>query len=134
MAQYNEDALSEIRISGAYQITLIPQDTLGWYVSGDTTIKLEKSDMNRLFSAIGGVTATELVSENSKDLSSYGLKEPFLEVVLTDTAGSSIGYSIGDSDVDNDRYAVSSSPSSHLQGKYYNSRKNQRLDRRDSGN
>ena len=109
LAQYNENALSEIRISGAYQITLTPQDTLGWYVSGDTTIKLEKSDMNRLFSAIGGVTATELVSENSKDLSSYGLKEPFLEVVLTDTAGSSIGYSIGDSDEDNDRYAVSSS-------------------------
>ncbi|HIO88543.1 MAG TPA: DUF4340 domain-containing protein, partial [Candidatus Marinimicrobia bacterium] len=107
LAKYDEDALNEIRISGAYQITLAPQDTLGWFVSGDTTIKLEQSDMNRLFSAISGVTAAELVSEKSKNWSVYGLKNPFLEVVMTDTTGLSTGYSIGNSDEDNDRYAVS---------------------------
>ena len=107
LAKYDEDALNEIRISGAYQITLAPQDTLGWFVSGDTTIKLEQSDMNRLFSAISSVTAAELVSEKSKNWSVYGLKNPFLEVVMTDTTGLSTGYSIGNSDEDNDRYAVS---------------------------
>ncbi|MEE2876932.1 MAG: DUF4340 domain-containing protein [Candidatus Neomarinimicrobiota bacterium] len=107
LVRFDKDALSEIRISGAYQITLAPQDTLGWYVHTDSSFKVEDSDINRLTSAIDGVKAAELEATKSEDPNSYGLKVPFLEVVVTDSTGISAGFTIGDSDEDNDRYASS---------------------------
>lgn len=105
LARFDEEALREIRISGAFQITLAPQDTLSWYVHGDSSFGVEDSDMNRLYSHIRGVSAAELVTEKPDDLANFGLKNPFLEVVLTDTNAVAVGFEIGDSDEDDDRYA-----------------------------
>ena len=107
LARFDKEALTEIRISGAYQITLAPQDTLGWYVNADTSFKIEDSDLSRLISAIDGVNAAELVADTPDDKGNYGLKIPFLEVVVKDSLGVSTGFSIGDPDDDNDRYASS---------------------------
>ena len=107
LARFDKEALTEIRISGAYQITLAPQDTLGWYVHADSSFKVEDSDLRRLTTAVDGVNAAELVAEASDDKGSYGLKIPFLEVVVTDSLGVSAGFTIGDADEDNDRYASS---------------------------
>tara|TARA_Y100000590_G_scaffold119712_2_gene136996 strand:+ start:20388 stop:21767 length:1380 start_codon:yes stop_codon:yes gene_type:complete len=105
LARFDKEALNEIRISGAYQITLAPQDTLGWYVNADTSFKIDDSDLNRFISAIDGVNAAELVADTPDDKGNYGLKIPFLEVVVKDSLGVSTGFSIGDPDDDNDRYA-----------------------------
>ncbi len=107
LARFNKEALTEIHISGAYQITLAPQDTLGWYVHADTSFKIDDSDFSRLISAIDGIIAAELVVDMPDDKGNYGLKIPFLEVVLKDSLGISTGFSIGDPDDDNDRYASS---------------------------
>ena len=107
LARFDKEALTEIRISGAYQIPLAPQDTLGWYVNADTSFKIEDSDLSRFISAIDGVNAAELVADTPDDKGNYGLKIPFLEVVVKDTLGVSTGFSIGDPDDDNDRYASS---------------------------
>lgn len=107
LLSFDKEALQEIRISGAYQITLAPQDTLGWYIHSDSSFNVEDSDMNRLSSGLEGVSAAELVTANPDGSSDYGLKQPFLEVVITDTLGISTGFIIGDSNEDNDRYASS---------------------------
>ena len=107
LARFERESLKEIRISGVYQITLSPQDTIGWYLHGDSSFNVIDSDMNRFFSAIEGVSATELISDKLDKANDYGLKEPFLEVVIIDTSDISTGFVIGNSNEDNDRYALS---------------------------
>ncbi|MBF90051.1 MAG: hypothetical protein CMG75_10470 [Candidatus Marinimicrobia bacterium] len=107
LARFEKETVNKIRISGAYQITLIPEDTLGWYVHSDSSFKVNDSDINRIFSAIEGVSASELISNNLDKNSDYGFQDPFLEIVINDTSNNSVGFIIGNADDDNDRYALS---------------------------
>ena len=67
LVDYDENNINEINIMGAYQLSVMNEDSLGWYISSDSTIKLDKVDMNRLFSAINGIQAVELVKSKNQD-------------------------------------------------------------------
>ena len=90
---------------GAYQLSVMNEDSLGWYISSDSTIKLDKVDMNRLFSAINGIQAVELVKSKNQD--SFGINEPFIEVLFNDSENNKKGFIIGNSDNNLNRYVKS---------------------------
>ncbi|MFQ6616107.1 MAG: DUF4340 domain-containing protein [Fidelibacterota bacterium] len=96
-----KEEIREIRFSGAYRWTLVREDTLGWYAHGDTTLKVDPSRINRLHSNLRSLRVTDLVTYEPGDLANYGLRIPFLEVVLTGTKGEEEGFEIGDGFNDN---------------------------------
>ena len=105
LVDYDENNINEINIMGAYQLSVINEDSLGWYISSDSTIKLDKVDMNRLFSAINGIQAVELVKSKNQD--SFGINEPFIEVLFNDSENNKKGFIIGNSDNNLNRYVKS---------------------------
>jgi len=105
LVDYDENNINEINIMGAYQLSVMNEDSLGWYISSDSTIKLDKVDMNRLFSAINGIQAVELVKSKNQD--SYGINEPFIEVLFNDSENNKKGFIIGNSDNNLNRYVKS---------------------------
>ena len=105
LVDYDENNINEINIMGAYQLSVMNEDSLGWYISSDSTIKLDKVDMNRLFSAINGIQAVELVKSKNQD--SYGINEPFIEVLFNDSENNKQGFIIGNSDNNLNRYVKS---------------------------
>ncbi|MEE9167688.1 MAG: DUF4340 domain-containing protein [Candidatus Neomarinimicrobiota bacterium] len=110
--RFREEEISRIRFSGSHQVTLTKEDTLGWYAYGDSTVEVEKSQIDGLFSRLRGLGAKEIVSYSPRDLATYGLSEkpyagvPHLEAVLADSAGDVAGFAVGDT-VENDRYIKS---------------------------
>ena len=105
LVDYDENNINEINIMGAYKLSVMNEDSLGWYISSDSTIKLDKIDMNRLFSAINGIQAVELVENKNQD--SFGINEPFIEVRLNDSQNNKKGFLIGNSDNNSNRYVKS---------------------------
>ena len=105
LVDYDENNINEINIMGAYQLSVMNEDSLGWYISSDSTIKLDKVDMNRLFSAINGIQAVELVKSKNQD--SFGINEPFIEVLFNDSENNKKGFIIGNSDNNLNRYVKS---------------------------
>lgn len=105
LVDYDENNINEINIIGAYQLSVMNEDSLGWYISSDSTIKLDKVDMNRLFSAINGIQAVELVKSKNQD--SFGINEPFIEVLFNDSENNKKGFIIGNSDNNLNRYVQS---------------------------
>ena len=105
LVDYDENNINEINIMGAYQLSVMNEDSLGWYISSDSTIKLGKVDMNRLFSAINGIRAVELVE--NKNHNSFGINEPFIEVLFNDSQNNKKGFIIGNSDNNLNRYVKS---------------------------
>ena len=105
LVDFDENNINEINIMGAYQLSLMNEDSLGWYISSDSTIKLGKVDMNRLISAINGIRAVELVE--NKNHNSFGINEPFIEVLLNDSQNNNKGFIIGNSDNNLNRYVKS---------------------------
>tara|TARA_A100001037_G_scaffold126051_2_gene114233 strand:- start:1076 stop:2431 length:1356 start_codon:yes stop_codon:yes gene_type:complete len=105
LVDYDENNINEINIIGAYQLSVMNEDSLGWYISSDSTIKLDKVDMNRLFSAINGIQAVELVKSKNQD--SFGINEPFIEVLFNDSENNKKGFIIGNSDNNLNRYVKS---------------------------
>jgi len=105
LINYDENDIKEINILGSYKLSVINEDTLGWYISLDSTIKLEKSDMNRLFSAINGIKSVESLQNEDQEL--FGFNEPFIEVLLNNSKKNKIGFRIGNSDNSLNRYVKS---------------------------
>lgn len=105
LINYNENDIKEINILGAHKLSVINEDSLGWYISLDSTIKLEKSDMNRLFSAINGIQAVEFLQY--EDQESFGFNEPFIEVLINNSQQNEMGLRIGNSDNSLNRYVKS---------------------------
>ena len=105
LVDYDENNINEINIMGAYQLSVMNEDSLGWYISSDSTIKLDKVDMNRIFSAINGIQAVELVKSKNQD--SFGINEPFIEVLFNDSENNKKGFIIGNSDNNLNRYVKS---------------------------
>lgn len=112
IVKFDEGKVAEIRFSGGHKMTLTKEDTLGWYAYHDSVVKVDDSDMRRLFSHLRGLSAKELVTYTPERLDDYGLSQgpsptvPFLEVVLVDTAAELGGFAVGDT-VGNDRYIKS---------------------------
>jgi len=105
LINYIEDEIKEIHILGSHKLSVFKEDTLGWYVSLDSTIKLQKSDINRIFSAINGIQAIEFIGIQNDNL--YSLDDPFLEIFLNDVENKEIGFRIGESDNSLNRFSKS---------------------------
>ena len=105
LINYVEDEIKEIHILGSHKLSVFNEDSLGWYVSLDSTIKLEKSDINRIFSAINGIQAIEFIGIHNDNL--YSLDDPFLEIFLNDIENKDIGFRIGKSDNSLNRFVKS---------------------------
>ena len=107
IARFDKSEITEIRFSGAYQVTLTKEDTIGWYAFTDSSIKVEDSDMDRLFSHFSALNVRELATYSPEDLIAYGLSSPFLAVSLLREGEQVAGFEVGDG-VDSDRYVRSS--------------------------
>lgn len=103
LVSVEKEEVEEIRFSGAYRWTFVAEDTLGWYAHGDTSLKVDSSRMNRLFSSLRQVSLTEQVTYEPGDLVNYGFSSPFLEVVVVADNGEGTGFEIGD-EFDDKRY------------------------------
>jgi len=112
IVKFEGNDITGIRFSGNYRMILTKEDTLGWYAYSDSSVKVEDSQMNRLFSRFRSLNARELVTYKPENLYDYGLSEgalqniPFLEVVLAKGELEVGGFTIGDT-VKNDRYIKS---------------------------
>lgn len=103
IARFDKSEITEIRVSGAYRATFTKEDTLGWYAHTDSSVKVDESDMDRLFSHFSALNARDLVSYSPEDLTAYGLSIPFLSVILMKEGEQTAGFEVGDG-IDSDRY------------------------------
>ena len=77
-----------------------------WVLKDDTKYSLDQSKVETLVSDVKNMSATSEVTSDCTDLSQYGLKEPALQVDITDKGGNKKTLTAGDESVAGEgRYA-----------------------------
>ena len=70
-----------------------------WVLKDDTKYSLDQSKVETLVSDVKNMSATSEVTSDCTDLSQYGLKEPALQVDITDKCGNKKTLTAGDESV-----------------------------------
>ena len=80
------------------ELTFVKQKNK-WVLSDDTKYSLDQSKVETLIDDVKEMSATANVTSDCTDLSQYGLKEPTLQVDITDNDGNKKTLTIGDESV-----------------------------------
>tara|TARA_B100000315_G_scaffold260490_1_gene322325 strand:- start:5518 stop:6861 length:1344 start_codon:yes stop_codon:yes gene_type:complete len=102
LAKFEKETITEIRFSGAYQLTLLKEDTI-WYSHGDSSFSVRGSQMKKLFSSLKNLNAKNVVTYEPENESNYGFDVPFLELNLSEGDNPISTVIIGDA-AEKDRY------------------------------
>lgn len=87
------------------ELTFVKKDNK-WLLKDDTKYSLDQSKVKTLINDVKKISATSKVTSDCTDLSQYGLKEPALQVDITDKNGNKRTLTVGDESVAGEgRYA-----------------------------
>lgn len=87
------------------ELTFVKKDNK-WLLKDDTKYSLDQSKVKTLINYVKKISATSKVTSDCTDLSQYGLKEPALQVDITDKNGNKRTLTVGDESVAGEgRYA-----------------------------
>lgn len=101
-----ESDIAELHFKNSMAELTFVKNKNKWVLKDDTKYSLDQSKVETLVSDVKKMSATSEVTSNCTDLSQYGLKEPALQVDITDKDGNKKTLTAGDESVAGEgRYA-----------------------------